>query len=184
MIKEAPPVYPPDDFTGRVMARIGLRPSRYGVLRRIRDFLVRSRDLKEFRLFPESITKDQCGFYFILVGLFYLVVGIVFSRSLENISSASYQAAWLLYQPEFSFAIAIGFVFLGISFVSNRPISVRSAKFGIVLYVGAIIINSIILQIDLRIPIAAFALLPLTIGGIITGGFLTYAMERYSSKPQ
>ncbi|MBW2630448.1 MAG: hypothetical protein JRC90_01570 [Deltaproteobacteria bacterium] len=180
MIKEVSPVQPPDDFADRVMARIGLRPVRYGTVNRIRNFLVRPRDLKGFRLFPESITKSQCGFYFILVSLFYLVVGIVFSRSLETISSASYQAIWLLYQPEFSFAIAIGFALLGISFVSGRPVSVRSAKFGIFLYVGVIIINSVILQIDLRIPIVTFALLPLTIGSIIIGGFLTYTMERYS----
>ena len=180
MIKAVPRVQLPDDFADRVMARIRLRPVRDGAVKKIRNFLVRPRDLKEFRLFPESITKNQCGFYFILVSLFYLVMGMVFSRSLEPISSAGYQAMWLLYQPEFSFAIAIGFALLGISFVSGRPVSVRSAKFGIFLYVGVIIINSVILQIDLRIPIAAFALLPLTIGGIIIGGFLTHAMERYS----
>lgn len=181
MIKDMPPVQPPGDFTGRVMARIGLCSSRYGVVKRILNSLMRPRDLKGFRLlFPESITKSQCGFYFILVSLFYLVMGIVFSRSLESINSAGCQAIWLLYQPEFSFAIAIGFALLGISFVSSRPVSVRSAKFGIFICIGSIIINNVILQIDVRIPIVAFALLPLTIGSIIIGGFLTYAMERYS----
>jgi len=182
IIKEVPPVQPPDDFTDRVMARIELRPVRCGVGERIHDFLMRPRDLKGFSLFPENITKNQCGFYFILVSFFYLAVGIVFSRSMEIISSTSYQAVWLLHQPEFSFAIAIGFALLGISFVSGRPVSVRSAKFGVFLYIGVIVINSVILQIDLEIPIVAFALLPLTIGSIIIGGFLTHAMERYSMK--
>ncbi len=179
MIKGISPVQPPDDFTDRVMLKVGLCPSRYGAAKRIHDLLTRPRDLKGFRLLPESITKGQCGFYFILVSLFYLAVGMVFLRSLETISTTGYQAIWLLYQPEFSFAIAIGFAFTGISFISGQPVSVRSARFGIYLYVAAIVINSLILQIDMKLPIVILALLPLTIGSVIIGGFLAYATERY-----
>ena len=180
MIQEVPAVRPPDDFTDRVMARIELRAPRRGAVERVCEFLMRPRNLKGVRLFPEKITKGQFAFYCILVSLFYLAMGMVFSRSLEGISDAGYQAIWLLHQPEFSFAIAIGFALLGMSFVSSRPVSAKSAKFGIFFYVGAIIINNVILQIDMRIPIVALALLPLTIGSIVIGCFITYAMERYS----
>ncbi|HOO91158.1 MAG TPA: hypothetical protein PLA74_10090 [Syntrophales bacterium] len=180
VIKKEPPVQPPDDFTDRVMARIDLCAPRQGVAERLRQFLMRPHDITIFRLFPEKITKGQCAFYCILVSLFYLAMGMVFLRSLEIIGSAGYQAIWLLHQPEFSFAIAIGFALLAVSFISKRPVSARSARIGILIYLGAIIINSMILQIDMRIPMVTLSLLPFTIGSIIIGGVLMNAMERYT----
>jgi len=181
ILEKAPRVAAPDDFTDLVMARMGTCPSRYGALKRLRDFLIQPRAIKGLSLFPEGITGRQCGFFFMLVSLFYLVVGLMFLLSMETITSAGYNAVWLLYQPEVAFGVAVGFALLGISFISGRPVSVRSARLGILIYVGAIIMNNIFLQMDLKIPIVALALLPLTIGSIIIGGLLTYVMDRYSS---
>lgn len=180
MIRNVRPVSPPDDFTDRVMDRIESYSLQYSAAERIRAFFTQPRTLKGFGPLTDSITKCQCGFYFILVSLFYFAVGVIFYRSLEIISSTGYQVMWLLYQPEFSFAIAAGFAVFGISFISSRPLSIGLYKFGIVIYVGLVIINSVILQMDMRVPVVAFALLPITIGSIIAGCFLFYAMDRYS----
>ena len=101
MIREVPVALPPDDFTDRVMVHVGLRATRRGVVEQIREFLMRPRNLRGFSLFPAKITKGQCAFYCILVSLFYLTMGMVFSWSLKIISNTTYQAIWLLHQPEF-----------------------------------------------------------------------------------
>lgn len=180
LIEKAPQVEVPDNFTDQVMAGIGPYPSHHGALQGLHDLFFRPRHVETSKFFPQGITNRQCGFYFFLVSLFYIAVGLVFLKSLNLITSSGYQASWLIYQPEFSFAVAVGFALLGVSFFSNRPVSANLAKFGILVYAGSIIFNNIFLQIDVRLPIVALALLPLTIGTIIIGGLLTYAMNIYS----
>jgi len=180
MIQKTPAVQPPEDFTDRVMDRIGLSSPHYGPTDKIVSFFTQSRSLNDLGFLAGNITKRQCGYYFIFVGLFYFIVGLVFSRSLEAVSSTGYQTMWLPYQPEFSFAVAIGFALFGISFIASRSVSIGLYKFGIFIYVGLVIINSMVLQMDMNIPVVAFALLPLTIGSVIIGWFLFYVIDRYS----
>jgi len=179
MIKEAPPVQPPDDFTGRVMNEItGVRS---GIWARIMRALMKKRksilDMKT--ILRGDATGGQCSFWFFMGGFFYLILGVVLMLGLGKISSGAVTAEWIGLQPHIAFATAIFFGVLGLILLMDGGNSVKMAKLGALSYTAFATFNGAVIQMSLGAPSAIIFGLTFGIMGILTGTFLGIAAEGY-----
>ncbi|MDM8524867.1 hypothetical protein QUF80_15975 [Desulfococcaceae bacterium HSG8] len=156
LAKETPSVSPPDDFTVRVMAQLPeLKPER-------------------------SIIGKDCAFCFLAAACFYFITGIVFIAGVRKISTVTVLPHWIMVQPQIAFITGSGFILLGISLLKNSRFALRTARIGLVIYIGFVLINGITAHkaFGAVLPGAA-GIFCFTGSGIMTGGFLALMLRRY-----
>ena len=98
---------------------------------------------------------------------------------LKNIGSEISNANWIMMQPQISFIIAFGLMVLGISLLKENILIIKAAHFGILIYIGFVIINGIVLQMSLNIPVSIVYILYFMCCGLLVGGVLVITIQRY-----
>ena len=177
IIKNTPPVQYPDDFTERVMAQLpALQTS---IWSGIKDSLLRPRTTHMFKTFAKPPSRTECSFYFVMAGILYFIVGVILIMGLKNIGSEISNANWIMMQPQISFIIAFGLMVLGISLLKENILIIKAAHFGILIYIGFVIINGIVLQMSLNIPVSIVYILYFMCCGLLVGGVLVITIQRY-----
>ena len=179
MIKEVPPVQPPDDFTRRVMNEIPGMES--GIWSRIIRALMKKREsvLDTEMILRGGATGGQCSFWFFMGGFFYLILGAVLMPGLGKISSGTVTAEWMALQPHIAFATAIFFGVLGSILLMDGGNSVKVAKLGALSYAAFAIFNGAVIQMSLGAPSTIIFGLTFGIMGVLTGTFLGITVEGY-----
>jgi hypothetical protein len=148
------PVNPRDDFTAQVMHRISdLQPGR-------------------------EITENDCALCFLTAAYFHFIMGFVFMLVFKKISADMPLPLWLTVQPQIAILTGAGFMISGILMLKKNMAVIRLAQFGILIYVGFVLINGITVYKSLG-AIAATGMIWLTGGGILTGLFLGTMLQGY-----
>ena len=177
IIKNTQPVQSPDDFTERVMDRLpALQPS---IWSRIKESFLRPRTTHMFRIFTKTPSRTECSFYFIMAGILYFITGIVLIMGLKNIGAKISNANWIMMQPQIAFITAFGLMVLGISLLKKNILIIKAAHFGVLIYIGFVIINGIVLQMSLNIPVSIVFILYFMCCGLLVGAFLAITIQRY-----
>jgi len=179
IIKTAPPVSPPPDFTDRVMARIRtLDPSLEGegVQRRSQwspKAVVRS-------LFVAPATASECSFCFMMAGFFYLILGIVLAAGLRGIGGHLHQG-WIMHQAAASFAVAFGLGALGLLVRKKSLRALNIVRLCVLIYCGLVLVIGMLLQFQTEsaAPANYPAWLAFLAGSILMGAFLALVVYRY-----
>ena len=182
IIKDAPRVRPPDDFTERVMSRLpALQP---GIWSRTKKSLLRPRqtNLDMARALTGAATRVECSFYFIMAGFFYFIVGIVLAIGFKGFSSKIAASEWITLQPQIAFIMAVGFIVLSICLLKKSMIAIKVAHLSILIFVGFLIINGITIQMAFRTPVTMVCLTGFIGIGVLMGAFLAIMLEKYRTR--
>ncbi|MDY6792920.1 MAG: hypothetical protein SWH54_16770 [Thermodesulfobacteriota bacterium] len=167
----------PDGFTEKVMENLPPGPHTSGS--KLREFLLLALQKLNLRSWIEVETVAECAVCFLMVGFFYVIMGIVMALGLKTMGGQSHVSGWIMIQPQIAFASAIVFIFLGILLFKKRMLAIKLAYGTAILYIGFSVFNSAGIQMATGNPLSAAGMLCLTSGAVLLGVFLTVIVHKY-----
>ena len=177
IIKETPPVRPPDHFSERVM---GLLPDdKPGMGRRLKTILWQPRYTPMVSRFTEAKSWAECSLCFLMAGFFYLIMGVVLILGFKKFGNQMPVAKWIMIQPHIALVTAFGFMVLGISLLKKSTVAVKLVHLGTSLYIAFAMINGIAVQMAIENPAMLGSILPFMTGGVLMGAFLAIIVQKY-----
>jgi len=161
-MRSTPAHEPGPDFIDRVMQRLADQsPHRESA--GIRSVLLGSLPPSEYWLF------------FIIVGVFNLVTGIILKFGFQQIGR-ELMPSWFLGQPAFAICAGLLFIMLGILLNRNGGRAIPVARLGIFLYIAIALMNGVLGSISAAVPVVFVFYLALAGTGIAMGLVLGLAM--------
>jgi hypothetical protein len=175
LIKAAPSLHPPDDFTPRVMAAV--MQARQGVYVRAWNFLSIPREftLDPIRALRTGISRDEMSLYFMLVAFAHLTLAVVLFMGLKNIDAGAFIPPLLLLQPGLSLCLAGWLGFWGLLLKKNTQAGITGVKgaiFASLLYIEVMVISGALLLMELSLVLLPFVAAMVGIS-VAAGIFLT-----------
>jgi len=177
MMREEPAVEPPGSLGERVMERIrAYRPSIWTV---VGEALLRPRtaSVDPLRALRTTVSGQECSFYFIMVGVFYAILGVVLMIGLNKLGSALAPADWIRWQPQIALVTASCMVAIGLYLLKDGKPALRIARIGAFVYLGFALLNGIAVPLERDLPVSAALSLLSTLIGVPTGLFLIRTIQ-------
>jgi hypothetical protein len=172
-------VIPPDNLVGQVM--VGVKKVESGTIYKFNRFLFQPRELSSDAaglLSGKIISHRQCSFLLFMVGLLYLVAGLIVTLGLKDALSDENINLWLRIQSYVTivsaiFIICVGFITL------YKPQTIIAAKYSIILHTAFIVVNAFVLEFMLFSPPAIVFTLVLTTAAIVFGILLISSIRSF-----
>lgn len=177
MMRDEPAVEAPTGIEKRVMARIQAhRPSPWKVLG---DALVKPHNVSFHPLnaLRSPVSGQECSFYFIMVGVFYAILGVILMVGLHKLGASLVTPGWVRWQPQIALVTALCMVAMGVYLLKDGKLALRVARIGALIYLGFAFLNGIIVPLEWDIPVSAFVSMLSTLIGVPTGFFLFRAIQ-------
>ncbi len=177
MMNEEPAPEPPADLGERVMARIrSCRPSPWRVLG---EALLKPRTVSfdPIRALRAPVSGQECSFYFIMVGIFYTILGLVLMVGLHGLGAFPTAPGWVRWQPQIALATAGCMVAIGLYLLKDGKLALRTARIGALVYLGFALFNGVVVSLEWSIPVSAYVSLLSALIGLPTGFFLIRTLQ-------
>jgi hypothetical protein len=170
---------PPDNLVSQVMA--GAQKIEGGFLYKFNRFLFQPRELSSDAvsvLSGKIISHRQCSFLLFMVGLLYLIAGLIITLGLKDALSIENINLWLRIQPYITIVSAI--LIIGIGFIIlYKPQTIIVAKYSIILHTAFIAVNALVLEFILVFPVALAFTLGFTALAIVLGILLINSIQNF-----
>jgi hypothetical protein len=184
LIKSAPSIQPPDDFTRRLMGR--LPELDQGIWTRAKKTLfnpsgtgIRSRWAQ---IMPISNTRE-CSFCFFITGFFYLIMGIVLMAGFKAIGSSMAAMEWITLQPHLTIGAAAWLLALGMVLMRDGSAAIKIARYGTLLYIFSTVVNGILMRPYLHVPYAGVFIIGFVATSALMGVMLALAVKKVELRP-
>jgi hypothetical protein len=177
MLRQEPAVEPPGSLGERVMERIRAhRPSPWTVAG---EALLRPRtaSVDPFRALRSPVSGQECSFYFIMVGVFYAILGVVLMIGLHKPGSTLAPEDWVHWQLQIALVTASCMVAIGLCLLKDGKPALRIARIGAFVYLGIALLNGIAVPLERGLPVSAALSLLSTLIGVPTGLFLIRTIQ-------
>jgi hypothetical protein len=177
MMREETALEPPAGLAERVMSRIrGHRPSLWKVLGEalLRPHEVSFHPLNAIR---SPVSGQECSFYFIMVGVFYAILGVILMVGLHKLGASLVTPGWVRWQPQIALVTAGCMVAIGLFLLKDGKLALRMARVGVLVYLGFALLNGIFVSLEWDIPVSAFMSLLSALIGLPTGFFLIRTIQ-------
>lgn len=176
---ESEAVEPPVDLTARVLSRLFEAPG--SRVEAVREFLFRPRttNIDLVKAFSGSVSRPECSFYYLMGGLYYLVISLILMIGLNKLDPRWAAVTWIKLQPYVSLITALWLGAMGVALLKNGQTAIRVAYTGSLLLIGFFIANGIVIHLTAEFPIALVFLFALVGTGIIGGLFLLRIVYNY-----
>jgi hypothetical protein len=177
MMREEPSLDPPAGLEERVMSRIRAhRPSLWKVLGEVllRPHEVSFHPLNALR---SPVSGQECSFYFIMVGVFYAILGVILMVGLHKLGASLAMPGWVRWQPQIALVTAGCMVAIGFYLMKDGKLALRVARIGALVYLGFALLNGIFVSLEWDIPVSAFMSLLSALIGLPTGFFLIRTIQ-------
>jgi hypothetical protein len=177
MMREEPALEPPAGLAGRVMTRIRAhRPSLWKVLGEalLRPHEVSFHPLNAIR---SPVSGQECSFYFIMVGVFYAILGVILMVGLHKLGASLVTPGWVRWQPQIALVTAGCMVAIGLYLLKDGKLALRMARIGALVYLGFALLNGVFVSLEWDIPVSAFVSLLSALIGLPTGFFLIRTIQ-------
>lgn len=177
MMREEHAPEPPGSLGERVMERIrACRPPIWTV---VGEVLMRPRtaSVDPLRALRFPVSGQECSFYFIMVGVFYAILGVVLMIGLNRLGSALSPADWVRWQPLIALVTASCMVAIGLYVLKDGKPALRIARIGAFVYLGFALLNGIAVPLERDLPVSAALSLLSTLIGVPTGLFLIRTIQ-------
>jgi hypothetical protein len=177
MMREEPSLDPPAGLGERVMSRIRAhRPSLWKVLGEalLRPHEVSFHPLNALR---SPVSGQECSFYFIMVGVFYAILGVILMVGLHKLGASLVTPGWVRWQPQIALVTAGCMVAIGLYLLKDGKLALRTARIGALVYVGFALLNGVFVSLEWDIPVSAFVSLLSALIGLPTGFFLIRTIQ-------
>jgi hypothetical protein len=177
MMREEPALEPPAGLAERVMSRIRAhRPSLWEVLGEalLRPHEVSFHPLNAIR---SPVSGQECSFYFIMVGVFYAILGVILMVGLHKLGASLVTPGWVRWQPQIALVTAGCMVAIGLYLLKGGKLALRMARVGALVYLGFALLNGVFVSLEWDIPVSAFVSLLSALIGLPTGFFLIRTIQ-------
>jgi hypothetical protein len=177
MMRAEPVPEPPADLGERVMARIrSYRPTPW---RALREALLRpcTVSFDPIRALRAPVTGQECSFYFIMVGIFYAVLGLVLWVGLHGLGAFPTAPGWVRWQPPIALVTAGCMVAIGLYLLKDGELAIRAARIGALVYLGFALLNGVFVSLEWSVPVSAYVSLLSALIGLPTGFFLIRTIQ-------
>lgn len=180
IMAKAPRQETPEGFTARVMSRLPEGEATVPRLsfRRLFRMPVFATDLTFG--FRRPVAKTECAFYFLLIGFFYFVLGIILMIGLKPMTASLPVTGWLGIQPAFSLLTALCLIAIGVGLYLDGDRAVWVARIGTLLYAVLVILNGWIGIVSTHVPVAIFIAVIFSVTGLGMVALLGIAIDRYA----
>ncbi len=172
MMQEEPAPEPPANLGESIMNRLRTRrPSPWEVLGEalLRPHSVSFHPLSALR---SPVSGQECSFYFIMVGAFYAILGMILMVGLHRLGESLVTLGWVRWQPQIALATALCLVAMGFYLLKDGRLALRIARIGALIYLGFAFLNGIIVPLEWDFPVSAFVSMLSSLVGVPTGFFL------------
>ncbi len=179
IIEKQKAVNPPDNLVNQVMA--GVQKVEKDILYKFNRFLFQPRELSSDAvsiLSGKIISHRQCSFLLFMVGLLYLVVGLIVTLGLKDALSIENINLWLRIQPYITIVSAILIICIGF-IILYKPQTIIAAKYSIILHTAFIAVNAFVLESMLLFPMALIFTLILTVAAMTLGVLLVGSIQNF-----
>jgi hypothetical protein len=172
MMREEPLPEPLAGLGERIMSRVRAdRPSPWKVLG---DALLKPHKFSFHPLIAlrSPASGQECSFYFMMVGVFYAILGVFLMVGLHKLGASLGTPGWVRWQPQIALVTALCMIAVGFHLLKGGRLALRIARIGVLVYLGFAFLNGIIVPLEWDIPVSAFVSLLSTLVGVPTGFFL------------
>ena len=168
---------PPGGLAGRVMARV--RAHRNSPWKVIGEALLRPREVSFHPLsaLRSPVSGQECSFYFIMVGVFYAILGVILMVGLHRLGASLVTPGWVRWQPQIALVTAGCMVAIGLYLLKDGKVALRMARVGALVYLGFSLLNGIFVSLEWALPVSAFMSLLSALIGLPTGFFLIRTIQ-------
>lgn len=173
IMKNSPPVQPPENFTAGVMASL----SEVKEVSETFSFSGISFTKLKFG-FHDSVTKTECAFYFFLAAFFYMILGLILVMGFWR-ADVFNLTQWFSWQPFLSVFLAAVLAVMGLAIYRKDESAVPYARVGILLYTVFIILNGWMGFMLMNISPAVLFVVIFSVSGLGMALFLGLALDRY-----
>ena len=177
MMREEPAPEPPVGLGKRIMSRVRAhRPSPWKV---IGEALLRPREVSFHPLsaLRSPVSGQECSFYFIMVGVFYAILGVILMVGLHKLGASPVAPGWVRWQPQIALITAGCMVAIGLYLLKDGKVALRMARVGALVYLGFSLLNGIFVSLEWALPVSAFVSLLSALIGLPTGFFLIRTIQ-------
>jgi hypothetical protein len=176
-MREEPALESPAGLAERVMFRIRAhQPSLWKVLGEalLRPHEVSFHPLNAIR---SPVSGQECSFYFIMVGVFYAILGVILMVGLHKLGASLVTPGWVRWQPQIALVTAGCMVAIGLYLLKDGKRALRMARIGALVYLGFALLNGVFVSLEWDIPVSAFVSLLSALIGLPTGFFLIRTIQ-------
>jgi membrane-associated HD superfamily phosphohydrolase len=139
-------IKPPDNLVQQVM--VGVKKVESGIMYKFNHFLFRPLEISSDAasiLSCQIMSHRQCSFLLFMVGLLYLIVGLIVIVGLQGALSNENINFWLRIQPYITIVSAIFLIYMAF-FVLRKPPAIIIAEYGIIAHTAFIAVNACVLE--------------------------------------
>jgi len=170
-IKDINPVEPGADLTPNIMHTINRINERHYARIGKRVFL----PIKD--LFATTPTKEECVMSFILMGVFYLIFGLILLFFIKSAPANSEMNIWLKSQSPVFILVALWLTVLGSAVWFRGRKAVQFARWGLVIYILIFVVSTMVMSSSGKFALMLGA--GLSICALLTGISLDISIEKY-----
>jgi hypothetical protein len=123
------------------------------------------------------VSGQECSFYFIMVGVFYAILGVILMVGLHKLGASLVTPGWVSWQPQIALVTAGCMVAIGLYLLKDGKLALRMARVGALVYLGFALLNGIFVSLEWDIPVSAFVSLLSALIGLPTGFFLIRTIQ-------
>ena len=91
-----------------------------------------------------QVSGKECSFYFIMVGVFYAILGVILMVGLHKLGASLVTSGWVRWQPQIALFTARCMVAMGFYLLKDGKLALRVARIGALIYLGFAFLNGII----------------------------------------
>lgn len=179
MMQKELDVGPPTGLEDRVMERMrSYRPSPWEA---VREVLLKPRaaNIHPFKALRSPVSAQECSFYFIMVGYFYAILGVVLMFGYRDLGAGQIPQGWVRLQPHIALLTAVCMGAIGLYLLKDGKVALRIARIVSFVYLGFAVLNGIVVSLEWNIPLSAFTTLVSVLIGVPTGFFLIRTVQNY-----
>jgi hypothetical protein len=177
MMREEPAPEPPAGLGERILSRV--REHRPSPLKVLGEALLRPHEVSFHPLHAlrSPVSGQECSFYFIMVGVFYAILGVILMVGLQKLGTTLVTPGWVRWQPQIALITAGCMVAIGLYLLKDGKLALRMARIGALVYLGFALLNGVFVSLEWDIPVSAFVSLLSAFIGLPTGFFLIRTLQ-------
>jgi hypothetical protein len=176
-IQETPHLAPPEQLTQNVMRRLNTAQEKHGVLWMLRQTIAKTNQMSFSRFSIDGSSLQTSGFYFLLAGLFFFIIGATLLNSLFFISSISGTVILIIIQSVLVLTASISLVAPGMMLAVNIPDADRFAKRAVMVFAILIMANALFMNETIKTTAGEVMTLAFVAAGIVTGIILMKSLK-------
>jgi hypothetical protein len=177
IIQATAPLPAPESFTQNVMERLDSIQEKHGFLWMLKQTIAKTAQMSFSGAGIENSSVQAAGFYFLLAGLFFFIVGATLLNSLFFISSISGTVILIIIQSVLVLTASISLVAPGMMLAVNIPDADRFAKRAVMVFAILIMANALFMNETIKTTAGEVMTLAFVAAGIVTGIILMKSLK-------